>query len=122
MPTADAPTPPSGATHSPSADTLGTEPAWQQVPITLSFDLGERTLTLGELKTLQVGQSLALDRPLSSAVAVRANGALIGWGELVLIDERVGVTLTALGPKPNALDGDADAAQTDADTDADTAP
>ncbi len=68
----------------------------EQVPVRLTFDLGERTLTLGELKRLQVGQALELNRPLSSAVTIRANGAVIGTGELVEIDGRLGVTLATL--------------------------
>lgn len=69
----------------------------QGIPVRMTFDLGERTLSLGELKTLQVGQSFELTRPLSGAVYIRVNGALIGMGELVEIDGQVGVTLTALG-------------------------
>ena len=69
------------------------------VPVRLSFDLGERTLSLGELKALQVGQSFDLVQPLSSAVQLRVNGALIGTGELVEIDGQIGVTITELGAK-----------------------
>ena len=66
------------------------------IPVQVSFDLGERTLTLGELKSLQPGQVLDLGRPLSSAVNIRANGMLIGHGELIEVDGRLGVTLTNL--------------------------
>ena len=66
------------------------------VPVRLAFDIGERMLSLGELKALQVGQSFDLTRPLSSAVRLRVNGALIGMGELVEIDGNVGVTITSL--------------------------
>lgn len=66
------------------------------VPVTLSFDLGERSIPLGELKALQVGQVLELDRPLSQPVRIRANGALIGTGELVEIDGRLGVTIATI--------------------------
>ncbi|HSV47684.1 MAG TPA: type III secretion system cytoplasmic ring protein SctQ [Ramlibacter sp.] len=71
--------------------------ALDAVPVRLQFDIGERSMTLGELKALQVGQSLELGRPLSQAVIIRANGALVGSGELVEIDGRLGVTITALG-------------------------
>jgi type III secretion protein Q len=67
-----------------------------QLPMRLTFDLGERTLSLGELRNLQVGQALELNRPLSGAVTIRANGAVIGTGELVEIDGRLGVTLASL--------------------------
>jgi type III secretion protein Q len=71
--------------------------ALDSLPVRLHFDLGERRLTLGEVKALQVGQSLELARPLAQAVSIRANGALIGTGELVEIDGRLAVTVTALG-------------------------
>ena len=66
------------------------------IPVRVSFDLGDRQLTLGELKTLQVGQALELGKPLSEAVNIRANGALIGRGELVEIDGRLGVVVGSL--------------------------
>ena len=83
------------------ADTANAQDAvsLDSVPVRLSFDLGERTLSLGELKALQVGQSFDLVQPLSSAVQLRVNGALIGTGELVEIDGQIGVTITALGAK-----------------------
>lgn len=67
------------------------------VPVTLSFDLGELTLPLSALRQLAPGQSFELGRPLAGAVRVRANGALVGVGELVEIDGRLGVALTQLG-------------------------
>lgn len=66
------------------------------VPVTLRFDLGDRTITLGELKALQVGQVLELQQPLSQPVRIRVNGALVGTGELVEIDGCLGVTIATL--------------------------
>lgn len=91
---------PSGSQMTPTSTTAadGDAPvALDTVPLRLAFDLGERSLTLGELKTLQVGQSLDLGRPLSGAVSLRVNGALVGSGDLVEIDGRLGVTITSLG-------------------------
>jgi type III secretion protein Q len=68
------------------------------VPVRLTFELGERQLTLGELRLLQPGQTFDLARPLvEGPVVVRANGAWLGTGDLVEIDGRIGVTLRALG-------------------------
>lgn len=74
----------------------GAAPALDQLPLRLAFDLGERTLSLAELKALQPGQTLELGRPLAGAVQLRVNGALVGTGELVEIDGRLGVTVTSL--------------------------
>lgn len=83
--------------------------ALDDLPVRLSFDLGERTLTLGEVTTLQVGQVLELATPLSQAVSIRANGGLVGRGELLEIGGRIAVGITSLGrPReataPAALD------------------
>ncbi|MFY3197166.1 type III secretion system cytoplasmic ring protein SctQ [Achromobacter xylosoxidans] len=68
------------------------------IPVRLTFELGERLITLGELRQLQPGETFDLARPLAEGpVLVRANGALVGSGELVEIDGRIGVTLHRLG-------------------------
>lgn len=72
--------------------------ALDSVPVSLSFDLGEIQLPLAELSQLAAGQSFDLGRPLAGAVRVRANGLLVGLGELVEIDGRLGVALTQIGP------------------------
>jgi len=66
------------------------------VPMRLSFDLGELTLTLAQLRALQPGQVLELGCPLAGAVRMRANGALIGDGELVDVDGQLGVAVRSL--------------------------
>jgi type III secretion protein Q len=69
------------------------------IPVQMTFDVGERSLTLAELKALQPGQALDLGRPLTAPVNIRANGALIGFGALIEIDGSLGVTITALAEK-----------------------
>ncbi|HLA70948.1 MAG TPA: type III secretion system cytoplasmic ring protein SctQ [Steroidobacteraceae bacterium] len=66
------------------------------IEVRLGFDLGDKTLTFGELAALQPGQVLALDVALPRLVAIRANGSLIGRGELVQLAERVGVRVVEL--------------------------
>lgn len=70
-----------------------------RIPVLLTFDIGERSMTLAELKGLQPGQALDLGRPLTAPVNIRANGALIGYGALIEIDGSLGVTITALAEK-----------------------
>ncbi len=66
------------------------------IPIRMSFDLGEVSLTLAEVRALQPGQPIALSRPLQGPVYIRANGALVGEGDLIEIDGRLGVSIRAL--------------------------
>jgi type III secretion protein Q len=70
-----------------------------KVAIELRFDLGQRSILLGDLKALQVGQILSLDRPLTAHVMIRASSTAIGTGELVEVDGRLGVTVKALSVK-----------------------
>lgn len=68
----------------------------KQLEITLRFDLGELTLPLGELQQVQPGYSFELDLPTSGEVRIVSGVQLIGRGELVQIEDRLGVRVTAL--------------------------
>lgn len=70
-----------------------------QLPIRLSFDVGTKTLTLAELQSLTPGATFTVDRPAQDYLTIRANGAVIGTGQLVEIDGRLGVSVTSLTPK-----------------------
>lgn len=66
------------------------------VPIKLVFELGRQETSLGRLQELGPGHVFQLDRPLGDAVDVFAGGRRIGQGEIVKIDEQVGVRMTRL--------------------------
>ncbi|MGB3705731.1 MAG: type III secretion system cytoplasmic ring protein SctQ [Castellaniella sp.] len=86
----------------PSAeDTPPAEPLdIDAVPVRLTFDLGDRVLSLAELRQLQPGALFNLQRPLADGpVMIRANGALIGTGDLVDVDGKIGVRVGTLGQK-----------------------
>ncbi len=74
--------------------------AMQDIPVRLSFDVGHKTVTMAQLQQLQPGSSLVLDRPATEYVTLRANGAVIGSGHLVEIDNRLGVSIDSLQPGP----------------------
>ncbi|MFC4297789.1 type III secretion system cytoplasmic ring protein SctQ [Castellaniella hirudinis] len=86
-------------TDSPVEDTSSAEPLnLDAIPVRLSFDLGDRALPLAELRQLQPGAVFDLQRPLADGpVMIRANGALVGTGELVEVDGRIGVRVGTLG-------------------------
>lgn len=77
--------------------------SFDAIPVRLSFDLGAISMTLSELRALQPGQAIPLGHPVAGAVRIRANGALIGEGELVEIDGQLGICVSQLfaaTPKP----------------------
>ncbi len=70
--------------------------SFDDLPVRLSFDLGERTVTLAELRGIGPGYSFDLGRELRRAVHIRANGKTVGEGELVEIDGRIGIAVVSL--------------------------
>jgi type III secretion protein Q len=98
-------------TSKPTTMTTPTDPiqesddapiSFEDMPIHLSFDLGQKVLTLGQLRQLREGHAIALDRDLQAAVSIRTNGALIGQGQLLDIDGRIGVLINRLdAPQAN---------------------
>lgn len=66
------------------------------LPLCLTFDLGEREITLGELRQLQVGQGIDLGVPLGGPVQMRVQGVLVARGDLIEVDGRLGVAITSL--------------------------
>lgn len=72
-----------------------------EMPVQLTFDLGHKTVSLAQLRQLGEGQALPLDRPVQSGVTIRANGAVIGQGQLVDIDGQLGVLVSQLHTDKN---------------------
>lgn len=70
-----------------------TPSALEELEVTLIFELGEKKIPLGELMTVQPGFSFDLGQDPEKQVSIRANGKIVGFGELVQLDERVGVRL-----------------------------
>lgn len=67
-----------------------------QLPVQLSFDLGEKTMTFNEVRQLKPGYILELSGALPEIVQIRSHNRLIGSGELVEINGRVGVRILKL--------------------------
>jgi flagellar motor switch protein FliN/FliY len=64
------------------------------VSLSLSAELGRRSLRLGDLLRLGPGAVLDLDRRVDAPVDLLVNGRLIARGEIVAVDERFGVRIT----------------------------
>ncbi|MGY5810021.1 type III secretion system cytoplasmic ring protein SctQ [Rhizobium sp. LEGMi198b] len=66
------------------------------IPIKLVFDAGRLELPLRTLETIGEGYVFNLDRPLSDAVDIIAQGRVIGRGEIISVDGLSAVRVTAL--------------------------
>ncbi|MGL5758784.1 YscQ/HrcQ family type III secretion apparatus protein [Plesiomonas sp.] len=65
----------------------------RQLPVRLEFVLHQRMLSLDELQTLAAGGLLQLPADAEQRVEVRANGVLLGRGELVQMEGALGVEI-----------------------------
>ena len=66
------------------------------VPIKLVAVLGKKRMTLNELLKMKKGEVVDLNRPPSEIVDLMANGQMVGQGELVEIDGKLGVRILKL--------------------------
>ena len=67
------------------------------IPLQLVFEVGRTELALGELKHLQPGYTIQLEETIDKhkPVTIKANGVAVGQGEIVLIDEYLGIRILA---------------------------
>lgn len=72
--------------------------ALADLPLRLTFDLGECALTLHELAAVGAGYVFDLGLAPRSSVNLRVNGLRVGEGEIVEIDGRLGVAVTRILP------------------------
>ena len=64
------------------------------VPVKVQAVLGRSRLPIGELLRLRSGMVVELDRRVGEPVDIFVNNRLIARGEVVMIDNSLGVTLT----------------------------
>ena len=86
-----------GKTESPESAEDRDEPvALKDVEVQLRFDVGHTNLSLEALRSLQPGYVFRLPGSGVERIRIRANGALVGQGELVAIGDELGVRLLEL--------------------------
>ncbi|SFK26609.1 flagellar motor switch protein FliN [Methylorubrum salsuginis] len=66
------------------------------VPVVVSAVLGSSRMPIGDLLRLGPGAVLELDRKVGEAIDVFVNNRLVARGEVVLVEERLGVTMTEI--------------------------
>lgn len=67
-----------------------------EVPVRVQAVLGRARMPIGELLRMKTGMVIELDRKVGEAVDIFVNDRLIARGEVVLIDESLGITLTEI--------------------------
>ncbi len=66
------------------------------VPVAVSAVLGRAKLEVHQLMRLKPGAVLELDRKVGEAIDIYVNDRLVARGEVVLVEERLGVTMTEI--------------------------
>jgi flagellar motor switch protein FliN len=66
------------------------------VPVRISVVLGRTKMPVSELLKLDTGMVIELDRQVGEAVEIFINERLVARGEIVLVDGRLGVTMTEI--------------------------
>ena len=66
------------------------------VPVQVSAVLGRAHMDVGELLNLGPGTVLELDRKVGEAIDIYVNNRLVARGEGVLVEDKLGVTMTEI--------------------------
>ena len=66
------------------------------IPVQISAVLGRSTMQVSQLLKLGRGAVVELDRKVGEAIDIFVNNRLVARGEVVVIDERLGVTMTEI--------------------------
>jgi flagellar motor switch protein FliN len=66
------------------------------VPVTVSAVLGASRMPVGDLLRLAPGAVLELDRKVGEAIDIFVNDRLVARGEVVVVEDRLGVTMTEI--------------------------
>lgn len=66
------------------------------VPVKISAVLGRTQIEISNLLDLEEGDVIELDRKVGEAIDLYVNNRLVARGEVVLVDEKLGVTMTEI--------------------------
>ena len=64
------------------------------VPVQVSAVLGRARMEVGDLLRIGPGTVLELDRKVGEAIDIYVNNRLVARGEVVLVEDKLGVTMT----------------------------
>lgn len=66
------------------------------VPVRLSVVLGRTKMPVAKLLKMDIGTVVELDRQVGEAIDIYVNDRLVARGEIVLVEGRLGVTMTEI--------------------------
>jgi flagellar motor switch protein FliN len=66
------------------------------IPVQISAVLGRANMQVSQLLKLGRGAVVELDRKVGEAIDIYVNNRLVARGEVVVVDDRLGVTMTEI--------------------------
>lgn len=66
------------------------------VPVHVSAVLGKATMPVNQLLKLSRGAVIELDRKVGEAIDILVNNRLVARGEVVIVEDRLGITMTEI--------------------------
>ncbi len=76
---------------------LGGQPkAFLDIPVQVSAVLGKANMQVSQLLKLGRGAVVELDRKVGEAIDIYVNNRLVARGEVVVVEDRLGVTMTEI--------------------------
>jgi flagellar motor switch protein FliN/FliY len=79
-----------------SAHTARELEAVYDIPVQVSAVLGKASMQVSQLLKLGRGAVVELDRKVGEAIDIYVNNRLVARGEVVVVDDRLGVTMTEI--------------------------
>ncbi len=76
----------------------------QNIPVTLSVEVGRATIKIRDLMRLTQGSVVELDRIAGEPLNLLVNNTVVAQGEVVLVNERYGIRLTRVVPASERLE------------------
>ncbi len=76
----------------------------QNIPVTLSIEVGRAVIKIRDLMRLTQGSVVELDRIAGEPLDLLVNNTVVAQGEVVLVNERYGIRLTRVVPASDRLD------------------
>ncbi len=67
-----------------------------EIPVQISAVLGKASMQVSQLLKLNRGAVVELDRKVGEAIDIYVNNRLVARGEVVVVEDRLGVTMTEI--------------------------
>ena len=71
---------------------------FHDIPIELCVELDRRPVRVREILNLQVGSVVKMNRSAGDNMSLLFHGILVGYGEIVVIEDTIGIRITDIAP------------------------